>query len=40
LLLAYLVGWITESWIVWLVAFAILLAINVYIGEIRPSKRR
>jgi len=39
-LVAYLAGWLTESWIVLLVALAILIATNLYIGEIRPTKWR
>jgi hypothetical protein len=39
-LLAYLAGCLTESWVVLLVVLAILIAINLYNGEIRPTKWR
>jgi hypothetical protein len=39
-LLAGIAGWLTGSWIVLLVALAILVAINLYNGDIRPTKWR
>ena len=38
-LLAGLVGWLTGSWLVLFFALAVLVAINVNNGEIRPTKR-
>jgi hypothetical protein len=40
LLLAGLVGWLTASWLVLIIALVILLAINVNNGDIRLDKRR
>jgi hypothetical protein len=39
LLLAGAAGWLTQSWMVGLLALTVLLAANLYQGEIRPRKR-
>ena len=40
LLLAAIAGWISGSWLVFIIAAVILLALNLHAGDIRPSKRR
>ena len=38
LLLAAIAGWLAQSWLVFFVTVAILLVLNLYAREIRPSK--
>jgi 1,4-dihydroxy-2-naphthoate octaprenyltransferase len=38
--LAVLVGLATQSWVVFLVTLAVLVASQVYTGQIRPDRRR
>lgn len=40
LLLAGAVGMLTQSWLVFGVALTVLLAANLYAGDIRPTKRK
>ena len=40
LLLAGAAGWLAQSWLVFFLALAVLLAANFYDGEIRPRKAR
>jgi hypothetical protein len=39
LLVAALVGWAAQSWLVFMVALAVLVGFNLYCKEIRPAKR-
>ena len=40
LLLAILAGWFTDSWIVFLLTFAILIGLNLYRRQIRLRRRQ
>lgn len=39
LLLAVVAGWLTDSWVVFIVTLVILIGLNLYQGEIRPRRR-
>ncbi len=40
IVMAAIAGWMTGSWLVFIIAAAIMLAMNVHDGDIRPSRRR